>query len=284
MTVLRQRMIDDMQLRGLAERTQEAYLLAVCQLAKHYQKSPDQISEEELRQYFLYLKNEKRAARNTITLALCGIKFFYEWTLRRKWVVFDQIRPPKEEKLPVVLSIGEVGCILKCVHRERYRICLGLIYACGLRLLEGVYMQVKDIDGERMQVQVRGGKGNKDRYVPLPQVTLGMLRRYWSRHRNRVWLFPTSNEMKDGPMDCSGVQRAFRAAVLESGVNKEATVHTLRHSYATHLLEAGVNLRTIQIYLGHKSLNTTAIYLHLTQSSQTQSVDAINQMLRELWE
>ncbi len=283
MTALRQRMIEDMQLRGLAERTQESYLLAVRQLAAYYRKSPDQLGEEELRQYFLYLKNVKRVSRSTSTLAICGIKFFYEQTLGRGWTVFNLIRPAKEEKLPVVLSIAEVGRILKCIHRERYRVSASLIYACGLRLLEGVHLQVRDIDGERKMVHVRGGKGNKDRYVPIPEVTLQMLRRHWLRHRNRVWLFPSLQlEKSDHPMCESGLQRAVRAAVQESGVNKDATVHTLRHSYATHLLEAGVSLRVIQSYLGHKSLATTAIYLHLTQASEKQSVEAINQMLSEL--
>lgn len=288
MTILRQRMIEDMQLGGFAVRTQEAYLRAVQQLAKHYHKSPDELGEEDLRQYFLYLKNVKKVSRSTQTVGLCGIKFFYERTMGQEWPLFDKIRPPKEEKLPVVLSIGEVGRILKLVRRERYRACLGLIYACGLRVSEGVEMQVKDIDGERKQVCVRGGKGNKDRYVPLPEVTLKILRQYWLRHRNTVWLFPVLKGDHDnppnGPMGCNGLQRAFRVAVGKSGVKKDATVHTLRHSYATHLLEAGVNLRTIQIYLGHKSLDTTARYLHLTQSGEKQSVDAINQMLSELWE
>jgi site-specific recombinase XerD len=280
-------MIEDMQLRGLAERTQEAYLLAVRQLAQHYGKPPDQLGEEELRQYFLYLKNVKGVARSTHTLALCGIKFFYERTLGREWPIFALIRPPQGEKLPVVLSIEEVGRILNCVRLDHYRACLGLIYACGLRLLEGVNMQVKDIDGERKQVCVRGGKGNKDRYVPLPDVTLVMLRRHWLRHRNGVWLFPAQRagmgRAKDGPMDCSGVQRAFRAARRSSGVQKDASVHTLRHSYATHLLEAGINLHTIQLYLGHASLETTGRYLHLTQSGKSQSLEAVNQMLSQIW-
>ena len=289
MSILRQKMIEDMQLRGLAERTQESYVLVVRQLAVYYRRSPDEIGEQELRQYFLYLKNEKKVSRSTSTLALCGIKFFYERTLGREWTVFESIRPPKEEKLPVVLSLGEVGRILKCVRMEHHRACLGLIYACGLRLLEGVRMPVTGIDGERKQVHVRAGKGNKDRYVPLPEVTLKMLRQHWLTHRNREWLFPVKRsglrvKAGEAPMNESGVQKAFRAALGESGVKKEATVHTLRHSYATHLLEAGVNLRTIQLYLGHSSLITTARYLHLTQNSQTHSLETINQMLGELWD
>jgi len=194
MTVLREKMIEDMQLHGFAERTQEAYLLAVRQLAKHYRKSPDQIEEEELRQYFLFLKNEKHAARATCTLALCGIKFFYERTLGREWQTFAFLRPPKEKKLPVVLSVAEVGRVLGCVHRSRYRVCLTTIYACGLRLLEGVRLQVTQIDGERQVLHICQGKGGKDRYVPLPSACLKLLRQHWLTHRNSTWLFPSPFE------------------------------------------------------------------------------------------
>jgi site-specific recombinase XerD len=283
MNALRQKMIEDMQLRGFAERTQEAYLLAVRQLAKHCRKSPDQIEEEELRQYFLFLKNEKHAARATCTLALCGIKFFYERTLGREWKTFEFLRPPKEKKLPVVLSVAEVGQVLGCVHRSRYRVCLTTIYACGLRLLEGVRLQVKDIDGERQLLHICQGKGGKDRYVPLPSACLKMLRQHWLTHRNPLWLFPSSFEDANQPMNESGVQRAFRAAVQEAGVHKKATVHTLRHSYATHLLEAGVNLRIIQSYLGHASPTTTSIYTHLTSITEAQTHHTLNEMVTGLW-
>ena len=283
MNALRQKMIEDMQLHGFAERTQEAYLLAVRQLAKHYRKSPDQIEEEELRQYFLFLKNEKHAARATCTIALCGIKFFFERTLGREWKTFEFLRPLKEKKLPVVLSTAEVGRVLVCVQRQRYRVCLTTIYACGLRLLEGVHLQVKEIDGERQVLHIDQGKGGKDRYVPLPEACLKMLRRHWLTHRNPVWLFPSPREAENQPMSESGVQRAFRAAVRKSGVHKRATVHTLRHSYATHLLEAGVNLRVIQAYLGHSFLTTTAMYTHLTQDVENPAVEALNQVMEDLW-
>jgi integrase/recombinase XerD len=283
MTALRQKMIEDMQLRGFAERTQEAYLSAVRQLAKHYRKPPDQIDEEELRQYFLFLKNEKHAARNTCTIALCGIKFFFERTLGREWKTFDFLRPQKEKKLPVVLSVEEVSRILKCVRLYHYRVCLTTIYACGLRLLEGTRLQVSDIDGQRKMLHIRQAKGNKDRYVPLPQTCLNMLRHYWRFHRNPLWLFPSPHDhMK--PIQESSLQKAFRAAVRESGVHKKATIHTLRHSYATHLLEAGLNLRIIQAYLGHASPATTAIYTHLTQTSDDRTVQTINQVLTQLWD
>ena len=284
MTVLRQKMIEDMQLRGFAEKTQDAYLLAVRQLAKHYRKSPDQIDEEELRQYFLFLKNEKHAARATCTVALCGIKFFFQHTLGREWKTFDFLRPKKEKKLPVVLSINEVRSILTHVHRRHYRVCLSTIYACGLRLQEALHLQVSHIDGERNLLHIHQGKGGKDRYVPLPPPILGMLRRHWQTHRHPLWLFPSPFQPEKGPMCESGVQHAFQAALRECRIHKKATVHTLRHSYATHLLEAGLNLRIIQAYLGHASPTTTAIYTHLTQTSDERTVQTINQVLAELWD
>jgi site-specific recombinase XerD len=283
MSALRQKMIEDMQLRGFAVRTQEAYLLAVSQLAKHYHKPPDQIHEEELRQYFLFLKNEKHAARATCTIALCGIKFFFERTLGREWKTFEFLRPAKEKKLPVVLSQAEVQSILARVHRRGYRVCLTLIYVCGLRLLEGVRLQVKDIDGARKLLHIQQGKGNKDRYVPLPDPCLKMLRQHWLTHRHPIWLFPSPNGESNRPMSESGLQRTFRAAVKEAGIHKKATVHTLRHSYATHLLEAGVNLRIIQSYLGHTSPETTSIYTHLTSITEAQTRDTLEKIVTSLW-
>ena len=283
MTVLRQKMIEDMQLRSLSARTQEAYVRAVRQLAEYCHKPPDQVSQDELREYFLYLKNVRRVSRSTQTIALCGIKFFYDHTLERSWHTLDLVRPAREKKLPVVLSVEEVGCVLARVRRQRYRVCLTTIYACGLRLLEGVRLQVKNIDSQRKMLLINQAKGNKDRYVPLPDACLKMLRHHWRSHHNPVWLFPSPH--KDShPMNESSVQRAFCAAVRESGIQKKATVHTLRHSYATHLLEAGVNLRIIQSYLGHASPATTAIYTHLTQASDDRTAQTINQVLTGLWD
>jgi integrase/recombinase XerD len=284
MTALRQKMIEDMQLHSFSERTQDSYLRAVRQLAAYFNKPPDQITEEELRQYFLYLKNVKKASRSTITLALCGIKVFYERTLQRQWATLALVRPPREKKLPVVLSVGEVRQVLDRVRHWHYRVCLSTIYACGLRLQEGLHLQISHIDGARQMVHVCHGKGGKDRYVPLPQPVLEMLRQYWGTHRDPVWIFPSTHQTVKGPMDASGLQRAFKAAMRESGVHKPATVHTLRHSYATHLLEAGLNLRLIQAYLGHASPTTTAIYTHLTQPSEDIAIQAVNRIVAGLWE
>ena len=287
MTPLRQRMVEDMQLRDLSEKTQEAYVRAARQLAEHYGKSPEHISEEELRQYFLYLKNDKQVSSSTFRVALSGIKFLFRHTLRREWPTFDLVRPRQEKKLPIVLSTDEVQRILGCIHRPRYRVCLSTIYSCGLRLQEGVHLQLSHVDSDRMMMHVRKGKGAKDRCVPLPVCTLEMLRRYWGTHRHAVWLFPASTRdaplsAATGPMSARGVQTCFKAALRESGVQKAATVHTLRHSYATHLLEAGVNLRLIQAYLGHSSPQTTAIYTHLTRKTENLAAEAINRVMGDL--
>jgi integrase/recombinase XerD len=287
MTHLRQRMIEDMQLRGLAEGTQDAYVRAVKQLAKHCGKSPDHISQEEVRQYFLYLRNDRQLSSSTLTVALCGVKFFYQQTLKREWPMLDLMRPRNEKKLPVVLSTAEVRQILGCLRLLRYQACLSTIYSCGLRLNECVHLQVSDIDSARMVVHIRCGKGSRDRCVPLPVRTLSILRQYWHTHRHPVWLFPgytpgSPRSTATKPMTARGVQQVFKMALQESGVQKQATVHSLRHSYATHLLEAGVGLRVIQAYLGHISPQTTAIYTHLTSKIEDQAAETINQVMENL--
>jgi site-specific recombinase XerD len=279
-------MIEDMQLRGLSEITQDRYVRAVRQLAEHYGKSPDKIAEEDLRKYFLYLKNEKQASRSTCNVALSGIKFFYKHTLKREWPTLMMIRPPKEHKLPVVLSVDEVRQLLGQVRLPQYRVCLSTIYACGLRVSEGVALQVNQIDGARMLLHVWQGKGAKDRYIPLSPHILDLLRQHWNTHRNPVWLFPARGRRSKRspsaarvPMSVRGVQRVLKTALKESGIRKHATVHTLRHSYATHLLEAGVDLRIIQAYLGHSSPVTTAIYTHLTPKTEVLATEAITQLM-----
>jgi integrase/recombinase XerD len=285
---LRQRFIEDLQLQGMSARTQQAYTRVVRLLSEHYQKSPDQVSEEELRQYFLYVKNTKGWSRATMTQSICGIKFFFEQTLQRDWTTLHIVRPAKEKRLPVILTREEVRRILSAIRLLRYRACLTTIYSCGLRLKEGIRLQVADIDSARMLVHVRLGKGGKDRYVPLPQRTLELLRRYWRTHRNPVWLVPATGRggIHEGdatePSSYTNVQAAFRAALKETGIRKKAAVHTLRHSYATHLLEAGVNLRQIQVYLGHNSVQSTSVYTHLTMISKTQACEAINTLMQDL--
>lgn len=288
MLELLERMTGDLQLRGMSERTQEMYVRAVRQLSEHYDRSPDDLSEEELRDYFLYIKNVKHYSRSASTIALCGIKFFYEYTVKRDWPTLRFVRAPREKKLPVILTQKEVRRILNKVRLEPYRVCLKTIYSCGLRLGEGTHLQVADMDSARMLVHIHHGKGGKDRYVPLPQSTLQLLRRHWKTHRNPVWLFPAAGRgnnrmpIAEEPTPRSNVQTAFKRALRESGIHKRASVHTLRHSYATHLLEGGINLRLIQEYLGHNSPTTTAIYTHLTQKTQTMATGILNRIMEEL--
>lgn len=286
MSPLRTRFIEDMQLHGFSPKTQACYAGAVGSLAKHYHKSPDLISEEELRQYFLHLTLRRKVSRASATIALCGIKFFFQNTLQRNWTTFKLLRPPKQKTLPVVLSRQEVQQILACVPHPLYRVCLTTIYACGLRLNEGRCLKVADVDSSRMLLHIQG-KGSKDRYVPLPQKTLEQLRQLWRTHRSAQWLFPSpsraagthSRQNDHVPINPGTLQRAFHQARHQSGVRKAAHVHTLRHSYATHLLEAGINLRVIQNILGHATPTTTAVYTHLTQQVR-ESVNApINQLM-----
>lgn len=262
MTELRQRMIQDMQLHGFSPKTQKCYVSAVKGLAKHYGSSPDLLSEEDIRNFFLHLINEKKAARSTVTIYLSGIKFFFEKTLQRPWPVFKVVKPAKRKKLPVVLTPVEIRTMLELVRSPVQEMALTLIYACGLRLSEGTHMRTEDVDTERMLVWVRNGKGGKDRCVPLPGLILELLHYYWRKGRPQPWLFPSRRN--DGPISQSSLQRTFRDALQQSGINKKASVHTLRHSYATHLLERSVDLRIIQRLLGHTSLKTTSVYTHLT--------------------
>ena len=286
MTPLRQRMMQDLQLRGYSDRTVEAYTRAVAQLARFYHASPDLFTEEQIRQYLLHLSTVQKVARGTHTIALCGIKFFYQQTLGRSWPVLDVARPKPTKKLPVVLSRDEVWRILAAIRVPVYRVCLTTIYACGLRLMEGARLQVPDVDGARKMLHLHG-KGGKDRYVPLPDGTLSLLRDHWRTHRNPLWLFPTGtrshaaplNDPSVGPVSRAGLQSAFVRAVKPSGVHKRAHVHTLRHSYATHRLESGVPLPLIQEYLGHTSLKTTAIYTHLTRELRDAALEPINGLM-----
>jgi integrase/recombinase XerD len=282
------RMLDDMQLAGLAERTQYAYLHAARRLADYVHKPPDLISEDDLRHYFLYLRNECKLSRSSLTIAICSIKFLFERTLRRDWPTLTIIRPPTQHKLPAVLSQTEVHNLLNRIQVPRYRICLSVIYACGLRITEGVSLTVPQIDSARMLLHIQAGKGNKDRYVPLPQRALELLRSQWLTHRHPHFLFPAVDP-KTGtvhtatqPMIVDGVQRAFRIAVQQAGIHKHATVHTLRHSYATHLLEAGVSVRLIQQWLGHASLSTTSHYTHLTRNAEQRALHTLNHILDDL--
>ncbi|MEE4354854.1 MAG: site-specific integrase [Desulfococcaceae bacterium] len=276
-----------LQINGKSKRTQQCYARAVRMLTEYSGKEPDQISEEELRDYFLYRKNECGWAPNTMKICYCGIRFFYEHVIRRDWHIFNILKSQKERRLPCVLSREEVYDILSHVRTFHNYTYPATVYACGLRLREALYLQVSDTDKDRMQIHIHRGKGAVDRYVPLPEETLHLLRRYWVTHRNSSLIFPalgrghTSGPRSETPMAVDSVQGAMRQARTTSGIRKRrVTIHTLRHSYATHLLESGVNIRVIQKYPGHSQLETTMVYLHLTQKGQEDSYSLINNMMK----
>jgi site-specific recombinase XerD len=286
-TLLHQRMHQDLQLAGLAEGTQKAYLRVVRQFAAHFHKAPDQISEQEFREYLLYLKNERHCSPSLLKTVASGILFFFTHTVPRDWPTFKTLCIPRPQSLPDVLSIDEVRRLIDAVRTPHNKAYFWTVYSLGLRLQEALHLQVRDIDSARMVVHVHRGKGAKDRYVPLPPRTLTVLRQYWRTHRHPLWLFPaTGRDQRQapsaaGPMVAASVHGAMKRVVQELGIKKRVTIHTLRHSYATHLLEAGINLRLIQQYLGHGSLQATMIYLHLTSLGQEQARATINRLMSE---
>jgi site-specific recombinase XerD len=250
-------------------------------------RSPELLSEEDIRQYFVHLTCERKLARPTVTIALCGIKFFYEKTLKRDWSLTGVPTPKREKKVPVVMTHEQVKSILARVRQVRHRACLSLIYSCGLRLGEACRVKVTDIDRVRGLLRV-GGKGAKQRYVPLPEPILPLLEACWLTHRNGTWMFPLvgrsgrQGQITDRHVPLSTVQQAFRKAYLESGVTKKVSVHSLRHAYATHLLELGVSLRQIQEWLGHSSPSTTTIYAHLTAQSVQVAAQAVTRLMADV--
>jgi len=288
MSKLKQRFIEDMELHGYGERTVDMYSRAVRQLEDHYKKTAEEVSEDEIRQYFLYNKNDRKWSRAASTIALCGIKFFFEKTLGKEWQVFDLVRPEKETKLPVILSRKEVQTILNNVKMDYHRACLVGIYSLGLRLQEGTNLKISDIDSDRMFVHIHRGKGNKDRFVPLPKRTLEIFRENWKTHKNPELLFPAPGRGQihmptaKKPVPYASIQTAFHRALKKTKILKKASVHNLRHSYAVHLLEAGVSMRYVQEYLGHNDPRTTMIYLKLINIELQEPIKLINKVMADL--
>ncbi|MEJ2352628.1 MAG: site-specific integrase [Anaerolineales bacterium] len=256
------RMKMDLELRGFSPKTISCYLSCMVHFVRHYGCSPAEMGEEEIRHYLHYLIKEKGASQSAINQAYSAIKFFHEVTLGQAWNGIKIPRLKNRKKLPVVLSREQVRSLLCCVDNLKHRALLTTIYSGGLRLGEATHLRVCDIDSERMTILVRQGKGKKDRYTLLGQRTVELLRLYYKAYRPLEWLFPSRDPAR--PLSGASVQRVFKRALVRAGINKKASVHTLRHSFATHLLEAGTDLYYIQRLLGHTTARTTAVYLHIT--------------------
>jgi site-specific recombinase XerD len=259
-------MIEDMQIRNLTLNTQRKYILEIARFASEFRKSPDLLGPAEIRTYLLRLTQERHLTASSINVAVSALRFFYTVTLKRSWILKDDIPTGrKAKKLPVVLSKDEVARFLAAVNNRKHRMVLTVCYATGLRVSEAVRLKPAAIDSKRMVIRVDQGKGRKDRYVMLPPTLLDMLRDYWNRTHPGEWLFP--GRQPGQPITSFSIQRTCRDVRQKCGIGKPVGPHSLRHAFAVHLLEAGTNLRTIQLLLGHRSLGTTARYLMIATST-----------------
>ena len=262
MTALRQRMIDDMKLRNFAPRTIDVYVGRVGSFARHFGRSPEVLGRDEVRAYLLHLVHDKHVCWSTFNQTVAGLRFLYEVTLGREGVLVHIACPKQPKKLPVVLSLEEVARFFAAIVGLKHRAILMSAYAAGLRISEVVALRVDDIDSQRMVLRIRQAKGRRDRYVMLSPRLLALLREYWKAARPTEWLFP--GDIPGRPLTVGTVHRVCVQAARDAGLGKHVTVHTLRHSFATHLLEAGTDIRTIQVLLGHRNLKTTAVYTHVS--------------------
>ena len=255
------RMAEDMQLRNFADSTIDAYTFHADKFCQYFGKMADQLGPEEIREYQLYLVNEKKASWSSFNQAVCGLRFLYNVTLEKPWTIRHIPFGKRPKKLPVVLSDDEAARLFQCLHNTKHRAVLITCYAAGLRLAEATNLRIADIDGTRQQLHIRGGKGHKDRFVPASPRLLEELRAYWKVDRPSNYLFP--GKTPDNPLSSATVQKAMKLALAKADITKAASPHTLRHSWATAMLEAGVDLLTISKILGHASFITTMIYLHI---------------------
>lgn len=261
---LRQRMIGDMELAGFSPGTQQTYIGAVVKLQDHYHARPDRLSEKQVQQYILWLRDQKTVAKGTFQTNWYGLKFFYYRTLGVDWPLFTRkkVRQSRRKRLPVAIAWDDGRRLIAALRKPGYRLCCSLMLALGLRIGDVLALTVQSIDSTQMIVRVIG-KGNKERILPLPQTLLAALRSFWKTHRHRRLLFPNRNGT--APLCEKSLRSAFNKARDSLGINKNITPHSLRHGFATHLLENGVDIRVVQMLLGHASLSSTQIYTHLTK-------------------
>lgn len=278
MTALRRRMLADLRMRNYSPRTEKVYVSHVAQFARHHGRSPEELGHEEVRGYLRHLIEDRKVSRSAFNQAICALRFLYGVTLERPEMVARVPYAKREKRLPAILSPEEVGRLLEAVEDPKHRLVLATVYAAGLRVSEVVALRVSDIDSDRMTIQVRQGKGRKDRLVMLSPVLLEELRRYCRWARPADWLFP--GQKPGRPLTTRTVQKACRRAVEAAGLGSERriTIHTLRHSFATHLLEGGTDLRLIQTLLGHNSLRSTAIYTHVSTHRLRSTVSPLDRL------
>lgn len=277
MDELIRKMQQDMEIQNYSPRTVEAYLFHVKRFQLYLHKPLDQVTVDDIRSYLYHVKKEKHYSRSSLHQAFSAIKYLYRHTLKMPIELRELKGPKRDQKLPLVLSANEIHAILNRTGNNKHRLVLMTLYSGGLRLNEGIHLRITDIDSQRMTIRVRQGKGNRDRYTLLSTVLLKELRLYWLRERPDPWLFP--GQKKNKPLSETTIQKAFQRARQDAGIRKEASVHTLRHSFATHLLEQGVNLFTIKELLGHKSIRSTLIYLHLQKPGTAHIVNPLDQLL-----
>jgi integrase/recombinase XerD len=274
MSTLREQMQTDLQLRGITARTQKDYLREVSNLAKYFKKSPEELGEKEIKEYLVHLLKDGKISGGTYRYYVSGIKFLYRTTLKREGVV-DAIQNPKcKRKLPVVLDLSEVESLFSVTENLKHKAILMITYSSGLRISEAARLKITDIDSKRMMVWVQQGKGGKDRYTILSQTALECLRQYWRKYHPKEWLF---EGQKEGNHICiSSIRQIFLDAKKQAGITKPASPHTLRHSFATHLIEAGTSLHHVQLLLGHRAPTTTTVYLHVSKVNLAQVTSPID--------
>jgi integrase/recombinase XerD len=276
MTELRRRMLEDLQLRNYSPNTTHVYIRCVAEFARHFGASPDRLGPRHIREYQLLLVQQKKVSWATFNQTVCALRFFYHITLHRGWMIEHIPYPRHEQKLPVVLSPSEVAELFEATKNVKHRAILMTIYASGLRVSEIVSLQIGDIDSQRQIIRVRQGKGRKDREVMLSPKLLESLRNYWKSYRPDRWLFP--GDKPDHPITQTSVWRICKRAAELAHLSKIISPHTLRHCFATHLLEDGTDLRRIQLLLGHRNLKTTAKYLHLSNFAVRSTVSPLDRL------
>ncbi|MEC6907137.1 site-specific integrase [Photobacterium piscicola] len=272
--------VTHLTLQGKRPATIDGYSRALRRITHHLDKSPNTLTTNDLKRYYAQLI--KTHSWSTVRIDRNGLQFFFKHVLQRDWEWLNIVKPPQVKTLPDILTPAEVSHLINSTKQLRYQVFFLTLYSLGLRLGEGLDLAVGDIDSHRMLVHIRNGKGGKDRFIPIPRRTLYALRYYWQTHKNSRYLFPSQFNVNHTVMDRGGIQKAMKAVIKSCGINKSISPHNLRHSYATHRLERGLDLRSVQHLLGHNSLNTTAKYTHLTDISRKNTSTTINQLANDL--